>query len=57
MTEQQEFNQLHRRQDKELEALLDRKNTKRERHRMATRHVNEFVRLTKKWAKVNARKK
>jgi hypothetical protein len=46
-----EYLELKRQQDAELAKLLDSKNTRRQRRRMAIRHVNEFKRYLQKWAK------
>jgi hypothetical protein len=51
-----EYWKLKYRQLAEYDALVMRQHSKRELHRLATKHTNEFIRLVRKWAHKEARK-
>jgi hypothetical protein len=51
-----EYQELKSRQDAEYKALAESKHTKRQLHRLAVKHVNQFTRSATKWTKKEVRK-
>ncbi len=57
ISETPEYQELKLRQYSELRELLDKNNTHAQRHRLATKHVKQLVKLIDKWSRKESRKK